>query len=101
MALARARKRLTVAEFIEMIRPLPDDERWELLDGEAVLMAPQSERHQIIVANLLDRLGAPARAKGCRVLPGLGMLSDAFDDYAPIPDVVVRRGAVGDGGYAS
>lgn len=101
MALAHARKRLTVAEFIEMIRPLPDEERWELLDGEAVLMAPQSERHQGIVGNLVERLGAAARAKGCRVLPGLGMLSDEFDDYAPIPDVVVRCGPIGEGGYAT
>ena len=98
---ARHDRRLRVAEFIEMIRPLPDDERWELLDGEPVLMAPQSERHQWIVGNLLDQLRPAARQRGCRALPGLGLLNEAFDDYAPIPDVVVRCGPIGEGGYAT
>lgn len=100
MAVARARKRLTVAEFIEMIRPLPDEQRWELLDGEAAPMAPQSERHQLIVANLLRALAPLAEAKGCRTLPGLGLLNDFVDDYAPIPDVVVRCGPLLSDGYA-
>src|SRR3712207_5504565 len=86
------RRRLKVGEFIEMIRPYPDEERWELLDGQPTLMAPQSERHQMIVANLLLRLAPLAENRGCRVLPGLGILNDAVDDYAPIPDVVVRCG---------
>lgn len=92
--------RLTVADFIEMIRPYPDEERWELLDGFPILMSPQSERHQRIVANLLWRLDPLTRPRGCRVLPGLGVLNDAVDDYAPIPDVIVRCGPMLEGGYA-
>ena len=97
---ARRRQRMSVAEFIEMIRPYPDEERWELLDGEPVLTAPQSERHQMIVANLLDGLRAVAQRQGCVALPGLGILNDEVDDYAPIPDVVVRCGPPLPGGYA-
>src|SRR3954470_24619564 len=97
----RRDRRMRVAEFIEMIRPLPDEERWELLDGQPILMAPQSERHQEIVANLIERLGPAARLRGCRALPGLGMLNQAFDDYAPSPDVVVRCGPPGRDGYAT
>lgn len=92
--------RMKVAEFVEMIRPYPDEERWELLDGVPILMAPQTERHQIIVGNLMAALRALARRKGCAALPGLGLLSDAADDYAPIPDVVVRCGPPLPGGYA-
>lgn len=92
---------MRVAEFIEMIRPYPDDERWELLDAEPVFMAPQTVRHQMIVGNLMERLGPAARRQGCRALPGLGMLSDEVDDYAPMPDVVVRCGQVPSGGYAN
>lgn len=92
--------RLSVDEFVEMIRPFPDEERWELLEGEAVLMAPQSERHQRVVMNLLRRLDRLADARGCHALPGLGLLNDEVDDYAPIPDVVVRCGPPVDGGYA-
>ena len=94
-------RRMQVAEFIEMIRPLPDEQRWELLEGQPILMAPQSERHQGIVANLLECLGPAARLRGCRALPGLGMLNEAFDDYAPIPDVVVRCGPISQDGYAT
>ncbi len=68
-------------------------------------MAPQSERHQIIVMNPLRhcdclREHASTRARGCRALPGFGMLNDEVDDYAPIPDVVVRCGPMIEGGYA-
>ena len=92
--------RMSVAEFVEMIEPYPDEERWELLDGEPTLMAPQNERHQTIVMNLLLRANSLAEPKGCRALPGLGLLNDVVDDYAPIPDVVVRCGPMLDGGYA-
>ena len=50
----RQQRRMNVAEFVEMIRPYPDEERWERLDGEPVLMAPQSKRHQMIVANVMN-----------------------------------------------
>lgn len=94
------RRRLKVGEFIEMIRPYPDEERWELLEGQPTLMAPQSERHQRIVYNLMSRLGAAARPRGCWALPGLGILSSEIDDYAPIPDIVVRCGPPRPDGYA-
>lgn len=92
--------RMSVAEFIRMIEPYPDEERWELIDGEAVLMSPQTERHQVVVMNLLRLVDRLALARGCRALPGLGLLNDAVDTYAPIPDVVVRCGPVLEGGYA-
>jgi Uma2 family endonuclease len=97
---ARRRQPMTVADFIAMIRPYPDEERWELLDGEPVLMSPQSERHQRIVGNMLDVLRPAARQRGCVALGGLGILNDAIDDYAPIPDVVVRCGPPLPDGYA-
>ncbi len=96
----RRDRRLTVPEFVAMIEPFPDEERWELLDGEAVLMSPQSERHQLIVWNVMRSLGPAVEARRCRVMPGLGILNDERDDYAPIPDVVVRCGPVNPGGYA-
>ena len=96
----RSTPRMNAAEFIEMIRPYPDEERWELLDGESVLMAPQTERHQRIVGNLFEALRPMARRRGCVALPGLGLLNDENDTYAPIPDVVVRCGPMLDGGYA-
>ncbi|BCM86628.1 Uma2 family endonuclease [Methylobacterium indicum] len=99
LALRRA-PRMRVADFIAMIRDRPDEERWELLDGEAVLMAPPGERHQQIVMNLGRQLATLAEKLGCRALPGLGLRNDFIDDYAPIPDLVVRCGPLLPDGYA-
>jgi Uma2 family endonuclease len=98
-ALLKQRPHYNVAAFVEYIRPLPHQERWELLDGEAFLMAPPSERHQGVVGNILAKCRELARKKGCREYPGLGTLNDEIDDYAAIPDVVVRCGPPVSGGY--
>ncbi|GJD64069.1 Uma2 family endonuclease [Methylobacterium frigidaeris] len=99
LALRRA-PRMRVAEFLKMIRDRPDEERWELLDGEAVLMAPPGERHQQIVMNLGRQLATLAEKLGCRALPGLGLRNDFVEDYAPIPGLVVLRGPHLSDGYA-
>jgi Uma2 family endonuclease len=97
---ARARRRMTVPDFIAWCDRRPDEERWELLEGEPVLMAPPGERHQRVVWNIMRLLGPALEARGCVPMPGLGILSDTVDDYAPIPDVVVRCGPPVAGGYA-
>jgi Uma2 family endonuclease len=100
-ALLKQKPHYNVAAFIEYIMPFPDHERWELLDGEPVLMSPQSERHQRVVSNLLAKCRALGQRKGCAEYPGLGVLNDDVGDYAPIPDVLVRCGPVGKGGYVT
>lgn len=101
MALALRRDPgMRVAEYQAWVAPLPDEERWELIDGEPVLMAPQSERHQQIVANLVRHLRSFGRDRGCRAVPGIAVLSEAMDTFAPIPDVVVRCGPMLKDGYA-
>ncbi|WP_457105118.1 Uma2 family endonuclease [Methylobacterium sp. P5_C11] len=93
--------RMDVSEFRLWMESRPEHERWELLDGEPMLMAPPRERHQAIAANLIRRIGDLADGRGCRALPGLGILSAAMDDFAPIPDVVVRCGPLLPEGYAA
>lgn len=101
MALAAKREaRMDVAEFRHWAESRPDGERWELLDGDPVLMAPPRERHQRIVMNLAGRLDALAEPRGCRAMPGLGILSAVQDDFVPIPAVVVRCGPSLPDGYA-
>ncbi|SFL23073.1 Uma2 family endonuclease [Methylobacterium pseudosasicola] len=97
---ARRDTRMGCAEFKRWAEGRPDAERWELLDGEPVLMSPPRERHQAIVANLIRRIGDLADGKGCRAMPGLGIVSPAQDDFVPIPDVVVRCGPPLPDGYA-
>lgn len=101
MALAARRDtRMSMHAFRLWAEGRPEHERWELLDGEPVLMSPQRERHQAIVSNLIRRIGDLADGRGCRALPGLAILSAARDDFAPIPDVVVRCGPPLPDGYA-
>ncbi len=73
--------RMSVAEYRVWAETRPDHERWELLDGEPVLMSPPKARHQRIVTNLLGALDALARRKGCDTYPGLAILSAAMDDF--------------------
>lgn len=92
---------MTVAEYRVWVEDTPDDERWELLDGEPVLMSPPSERHQRIVMNIAMRLDDLAERRGCSALPGLGVLSAAMDDFAPVPDIVVTCGTPSRDGYTN
>lgn len=64
-------------------------------------MSPTSGQHQRIVTNLVRRLDDLAERKGCSALPGLAVLSDAMDDFAPIPDVVVQCGHLPSDGYTN
>jgi Uma2 family endonuclease len=91
---------MRVPEFIDMIHQSPGDERWELIEGRPEFTLPQAERHQVIVGNLVLAIGILADRRGCRALPGLGVLSDSRDDYAPIADIVVRCGPLLKDGYA-
>jgi Uma2 family endonuclease len=72
---------------------LPDDERWDLLDGLSSRQErPESERHQLLVAAIATGLFEPARRLGCYVLPGFTVVSAASDADAAYADVVIRCG---------
>ena len=42
------------------------EERWELIGGEPVMMAPTTQRHRDLVANVLATLHGQLRGTGCR-----------------------------------
>nr|WP_137830346.1 Uma2 family endonuclease [Methylobacterium sp. L1A1] len=102
MAVAvRRDTRMRVSEYKEWVAAQPEGERWELIDGAPVMMAPPAYRHQQIVSNLEAALRRLARPRGCWALSNLAVLSDAFDDYAPIPDALVHCGVALKDGYVS
>lgn len=77
-------------EFFAFLETRPDEEKWELIDGEPLLNPTPSYLHQKIVFNLIMLLGEQARQSrgGWEVLPGLGVrLSDTS---VPVPDVLIR-----------
>jgi Uma2 family endonuclease len=80
---------MTVEEFYAFTDGQPDEEKWELIDGEPVLNASPSPLHQWIVRNLIIALGNREREQGASwgVLPGLGVR--VSDVNRPEPDVLV------------
>jgi Uma2 family endonuclease len=80
---------MTVDEFYAFTDARPDEEKWELIDGEAVLNASPSDLHQLILKNLIVALGALERraAASWSVIPGIGAL--VSDASRPQPDVMI------------
>ena len=89
---------MTVEEFYAFTDARPDEEKWELIDGEPILNASPSPIHQWIVGNLLIALGNRAREGRATwaALPGLGVR--VSDINRPEPDVLVvpRASLLGD-----
>lgn len=58
------RSSLTEPAFFALIAER--EERWELIDGQPVMMAPTTQRHRDLVANVLATLHGQLRGTGCR-----------------------------------
>jgi len=75
----------------------PDDERWELIDGVAYLMAAPNRPHQEVVGEIFSQLKAFLKGKPCRVyVSPFDVLLPAFEgqdedevDTVVQPDVAV------------
>jgi Uma2 family endonuclease len=80
---------MTVEEFYAFTDTRPDNEKWELIDGEPILNASPSPVHQWIVKNLLIVLGNRERElkASWAILPGLGVRVSRTN--RPEPDVLV------------
>jgi Uma2 family endonuclease len=80
---------MTVEEFYAFTDTRPDNEKWELIDGEPILNALPSPVHQWIVKNLLVGLGNREREPNATwaVLPGLGVRVSRTN--RPEPDVLI------------
>jgi Uma2 family endonuclease len=81
---------MTVEEFLAFTDTRPDEEKWELIEGEPILHATPSGLHQRIVANLIYLLGALERQelRSWIAIPGIGVR--VSDSDLPEPDVLVR-----------
>ena len=80
---------MTIEEFYAFTDGRPDNEKWELIDGEPVLHASPSPFHQRIVKNLVYALVSREREPQAswEVLPGLGVR--VSDVNRPEPDVLI------------
>jgi Uma2 family endonuclease len=80
---------MTVEEFYAFTDTRPDEEKWELIEGEPILNAAPSRMHQLIIRNVIVALTIRERELNTPwvVLPELGVRMSKTD--RPEPDVVV------------
>lgn len=95
-------EQLTVEEFLAFTEERPDNERWELIEGVAVLNASPTYWHQIIATNISSLLLATRRARKAtwRPLQGIGTRVPASPRSLPQPDVMVMERSAGDSAVA-
>jgi Uma2 family endonuclease len=83
---------MTVEEFYALTDTRPDEEKWELIEGEPILNAWPTRVHQRIALNIaawLHRYASEHQVEW-EVLPGLGVRISGRD--LPVPDVLIRPG---------
>ena len=57
--------KFSVEEYFALIESRPEEERWQLIDGVAMMMPPPTRVHQQIASNLAFELNTHFRAR-CR-----------------------------------
>jgi Uma2 family endonuclease len=88
-----ARTRMTSDEFIAWAMERPRGERYELVAGEVVAMAPERSSHALTKGRVFRRLAEAIEALGlpCTAYPdGMAVEIDATTTYEP--DALVRCG---------
>jgi Uma2 family endonuclease len=88
---------MDVDEFMAFLETRPDEERWELIEGVAVMMAPPSYAHQRIASNLCAFLNDAFAMQRLDLFAyqRAGVRNPGLRNFQPEPDVVVVPGVAG------
>lgn len=88
---------MDVDEFMALLETRPHGERWDLIEGVAVMMAPPSVAHQRIAYNLCSLLIGAFTARGLDLFAylGIGVRTPGVANFQPEPDVAVLPGVAG------
>lgn len=91
----------TAEEFSKFLESRPEHERWQLLDGIAVMMTPPSKRHQIIARNLVILLNTALanHRPGWIAVQEPGVMIPGIDAFRPEADVAVVEAFDDEGRY--
>ena len=94
----RSRPGLSVGAFRAFYLGRPEEERWELIEGVAVMNPAPIEHHQMVVSNIVAYLIGHKRQTGARWFPMLGVGTRVPDSphSLPQPDVFVKEEAATD-----
>ena len=87
------KRRMTAEEFVIWAMELPAGQRFELLDGEVIGMAPERVAHARAKLNAVNALNHAAKTAGlaCEAFPdGVALRVDAHTVYEP--DAMLRCG---------
>jgi Uma2 family endonuclease len=86
-------QQMTIKEFLAFTAARPDGERWELIEGVAVLNPSPVDYHQSVVANIVTFLMQAKRRTGAGwfPMPGTGTRVPASKNSVPQPDVFVKE----------
>ncbi len=92
----RTDNKFTVEEYLAWIAPRPEEERWQLIDGTAMLMNPPTIKHQFIASNLASELNWHFRRHRpeLRALTEVGLIVPEVDMFRPEADVAVLGASV-------
>jgi len=81
---------MTAEEFFAFTATRPDEEKWELIDGEPIMNASATRLHAIIAGNIFAQLQPfwAGRHEKWEVLQNLSVR--VSETRVPVPDVLVR-----------
>jgi len=84
-------------EFMGFLEMRPKEERWQLIEGFAVMMAPPSLAHQRIALNLCELLNRTfaAERRDLYAYHEVAIRLPGVINFQPEPDVVVAPGVAG------
>ena len=85
---------MTVEEFLAFMDTRPDGERWELIEGVAVMNASPTDWHQTICLNIGGELRTTKAATRARWMPilDIGTRVPVSPRSLPRPDIIVKAG---------
>ena len=87
-------QQMTIEEFLDFTQSRPHGERWELIEGVAVMNASPIDHHQMITANIVGYLLQKKEQNGASWLPllGVGTRVPIAANSLPQPDDFVMAG---------
>ena len=83
--------KFSVEEYFALIESRPEEERWQLIDGVAMMMPPPTRVHQQIASNLAFELNTHFRAHrpALCALQEVGLIVPEAELFRPEADVAV------------
>jgi Uma2 family endonuclease len=83
--------KFSVEEYFALIESRPEEERWQLIDGVAMMMPPPTRVHQLIASNLAFEFNMHFRAHRPELcaLQEVGLIVPEAELFRPEADVAV------------